>query len=180
MNRQENMAEVRSKRFGIAAGIAGLLLVGRIENAAAVEFMPLGKALQGMLGTPKVFKKNVDHGKGVTSVVFYSKDPSGKPAKIAVVEKGLYPPDCTHTWAIGLDPVKGSVTQIQVVEMKCPHAFPCRANSFLDQFKGKGPADVAKLKGSINTIAKATGTSDLTTDAVKRAVTALQRIKTQL
>ena len=167
------MKENHSKKAVL--GVAGLAFVFQIELASAVEFEAKNVALQALLGTKNVFKKTVDK-----TQVFYSKDPSGKPSKVAVLETGLYPPDCTHTWAIGLDPKSGAVTQIRVVEMKCQHAYPCKAASFLDQYKGKGPADMPKLKSQINTIAKATGTGDLTTAAVQRSVEAYQKIKSAL
>ncbi len=153
-----------------------LILWSRIEQASAVEFEPMKSALVSLLGSPKVMKKSVDDGKGHKSDVFYLKGARGA-SKVAVIERGLYEPDCTHTWAIGLDATSGKVTQIRTIEMKCQHAFPCKASSFLDQYTGKGPADIAKLSGQINTIAKATATANLTTDAVKRSIKAYQKVK---
>lgn len=146
-----------------------LLLVIQIEVARAVEFEPLNKALLAVLGTPKVQKKTYG-----PSQVFYSKNAAGKPDKLAVVEKGMYEPNCTHTWVIGLDSKSTKVTQIRVVEMSCQHAFPTKAGSFLTQYKGVGPAETKDLKKKIKTIAKATGSSDLTTDAVVRAITTVK------
>ena len=75
---------------------------------------------------------------------------------------------------------EGKVTEVRAQEMQCPHAFPAKAASFLDQYKGLGPADVESLKGKVNTIAKATGSCDLATDAVKASITKFQEIKGQL
>jgi hypothetical protein len=54
--------------------------------------------------------------------------------------------------------------------MSCPHAYPTREQSFLSQFIGKGPKDAPTLKKKVDTVAKATGSSDLTTDAVVRSI----------
>lgn len=140
-----------------------------LSEARAVEIEPMGKALQALLGTPKVFKKGAN--------VFYAKNAAGKASAVAVIEKGIYEPNCTHTWAVGIDPATGKVTQVRALEMSCPHAFPCKAASFLDQYRGKGPADVAKLDSQINNVAKATGSAKLTTAAVQRSIEAFQKLK---
>jgi hypothetical protein len=162
-----------------AAGAALLILLSRIELASAVEFEPMNKALLAVLGTPKVQKKSISGG-GSDAILFWSKGPGGKPEKAAFVEKGLYEPDCTHTWVVGIDPKTGKVSQIRVVEMKCQHAFPCRQGSFLDFYKGKGPADLPRLVKGANVIAKATGTADLTTAAVRRSIENWQKVKGSL
>jgi hypothetical protein len=159
----------------IGSGLAGLVLVLRVEAVSAVEIEPLGKAVAGLLGTTKAFKKTetVD-GRSVT--VFYSKGSDGKAARMAFIEQGVYAPDCSHRWAVGINE-KGAVTGVRVLEMSCPHAFPCKEASFLEQYVGKVPADAPKLKGSVSTIAKATGSSELTTDAVVRSLTAYAKLK---
>ena len=64
--------------------------------------------------------------------------------------------------------------------MGCPkYAFPTKSATFLDQYKGKGPADVATLDADIQVVAKATGTSQLTTQAVKRTITSYAKDKGQ-
>lgn len=156
-----------------ALGIAVLLL--HLEQAIAVEFEPQGKALASVLGSTKVSAKTLGDTK-----FFYTKDANGKPARVAVIETGIYEPNCTHTWAIGLNGSTGAVTDVRVIEMSCPHAFPARAASYLEQYKGKGPKDVAKLDSKIQTIAKATGSCRLTTDAVTRAITRYSKVKGQL
>ena len=138
-------------------------------EAHAVEFEPLNKALLAALGTPKVQKKSFG-----PSQVFYSKNSAGKADKIAVVEKGIYEPNCSHTWVIALDSKTVKVTEIRVVEMSCQHAFPTKAASFLGQYQGVGPAETVTLSKKIKTIAKATGSSDLTTQAVVRAITTVK------
>lgn len=168
------MTRKLSKKACVVAAIAWLT----VEQSMAVEIEPMGKALVKILGTTKVFRKNLKvDGKDVS--LFYSKDGAGKPAQVAFIEKGIYEPNCTHTWAIGVDP-KGAVSEVRVIEMSCPHAFPCKAASFLDQYKGKTVAEAAKLGDDIDTVAKATGSSKLTTDAVKRALTAYPKAKGQL
>lgn len=150
--------------------LATLILFVHLD-ARAVEFEKLGNAVAKALGTKKAFQKTVNlNGKETT--VFYAKSDAGEPTKLAVVQKGLWEPNCTHTWVVGMDAHKGTVDQIRVVEMSCPHAFPTNKPTFLDQYRGKGPADLKKLKGDIQTIAKATGTCNLTTDAVVSAVQA--------
>jgi hypothetical protein len=166
------MKSLRKSRVLAPAAIALWLT---IESAQAVQIEPLGKALKTLLRTAKVFRKSEGN-----QTLFYSKTSNGKPERVAFIEKGIYQPNCTHTWAIGIDPSSGKVTEVRPVEMSCPHAFPTRSASFLDQFKGKGPADVAKLSNQIQTVAKATGSSRLATDAVKRAITGWQKIKGQL
>ena len=146
---------------------------------SATEFEPQGQALMALLKSSKVSKKTVNTAKGAVTV-FYTKDAAGKPEHAAFVEHGVYQPSCSHTWAIGLDAKKGAVEEVRVIEMGCNHAFPTRAASFLDQFKGKTAADVPKLSGQITTIAKATGSCDLATDAVKRVLTAWTEVQKQL
>jgi hypothetical protein len=144
--------------------------------AQATEFQPVGKALQTVLGSSKVFKKNF----GAGNDVFYTKDGAGKPLKLAFVEHGTYPPNCTHTWVIGVDAATDKVSHIEVVEMGCPHAFPTRTASYLDQYTGKGPADAKTLVTQIDTIAKATGSCNLTSDAVARSITNAVKHKKEL
>ncbi|MGE0616351.1 MAG: hypothetical protein AB7P04_11990 [Bacteriovoracia bacterium] len=148
--------------------LAIVLVLAWLENASlpradASEFEKKSTALMKVLGTKQAFP--VPGAKDA----FYSKDAKGKVKAYGVVESGIYPPNCTHTWVIGMD-AGARVKDIRVLEMSCPHAFPAKQASFLAQYKGKGPADYEKLKGSVETIAKATGSCDLTTDAVKRAI----------
>jgi len=151
-------------------------LVAHLESAQAVEYEKLGSAIQKALGTGKAFRTwTTVFGK--KTEVFYAKSSDGKATKFAVLEKRIYEPNCSHTWIIGLDAASASVEQIRVVEFGCPHAEPTKQASFLDQFKGKGPADVKTLKSDIHTIAKATGSSELATDAVISAITAAGMLK---
>ena len=145
--------------------LTGSLLLLQLQAVQATEFESLKTALTKALGTSKAFQQKV--GK---DTVYYSKGADGSPKNLAVVKKALYKPDCTHTWVIGLSTADQTVQQIRVVEMKCPHAFPTNKAFFLDQYKGKGPGDVAKLKDSVTTVAKATATSNFTTDAVVEAI----------
>ncbi len=140
-----------------------------LETANAVEFQKLGSAIKNALGLGKKSKQKVYQTRVKKTLIFYLKGKKGKPRKIAVVEKGIYQPNCTHTWVVGLDS-KRRVNNIQVVEMSCSHAFPTKEKSYLSQYKGKGPKQLKKLDEEIVTIAKATGSSELCTDAVKRAV----------
>ena len=146
-----------------------------MEQAKAVEIEPMGKAIMAVLGTPKAQKK-VDG----TTTIFYAKDANGHVTTAAFIQSGIYEPNCGHKWVVGIDGKTGRVTQVRPIEMACPHAFPTKAASFLDQYKGKGPADVAKLSSQVATIAKATGSCNLTTDAVKKSITTYQQVKSTL
>ncbi len=137
-------------------------------SAHGVEFEKVGTAISKALGTKSVFKTVV----GDSIPVYYAKNDDGKPVRYAVVKKETYPPNCTHTWVMGLT-ASGVIKEIRVVEMACPHAFPANKASFLDQYKGKGKADVKKLKNDIHTVASATGSCDLTTDAVIKSIAAV-------
>lgn len=139
-----------------------------LENAHAVQIEPMGKALLNLLKTPKVQQKKTQV-EGADVEVYYVKDGS-KVTRAAFIEKGIYEPNCTHTWAIGIDGRTGKVLQVRPIEMSCPHALPTKTDAFLGQYVGKGPADAAKLDAKIQTIAKATGSSQLATAAVKRAI----------
>jgi len=149
----------------------GSLLLLQMQTVQASEFESLKTALSKALGTEKAFQKKVTV-EGKTETVYYAKGEDGKATKLAIVQKGLYKPDCTHTWVVGLDAASSTIDQVRVVEMKCPHAFPTNKAFFLDQYKGKGPADVAALKDKKNTniVAKATYTAYLTTDAVVSSI----------
>lgn len=153
-----------------------VLVLTALEIAEATEFEKLGDSIAKALGTTKAFKSQTSVGKESVNV-FYAKDASGKASKFAVIQKGLYEPNCTHTWVIALNAASSQVESIRVVEMSCPHAFPTREASYLEQYKGKGPADVKNLKGEIHTVAKATGSSQLTTDAVVVAIKAAIQLK---
>lgn len=158
--------------------LCACLLLLSLDSAFGVEFEKLGSAVEKALGTAQAFQKKVKI-KGKETTVFYAKDKSKKASKFAVVQKGLYEPNCTHTWVVGLDKA-AQVDQIRVVEMSCPHAFPAKEESFLGQYKGKGPADAAKLKGVVHTVAKATGSCDLTTEAVVTSISIVDKLKGKL
>ena len=108
-----------------------------------VQFEKLGSAIASVLGTTKASKKTVSV-RGEKTDVYYSKK-GAAPSAFAVVQTGLYPPDCTHTWVVGLD-AKKRISKIRVVEMSCSHAHPTRENSFLNQFVGKGVADARVVR----------------------------------
>ncbi len=144
---------------------------------AAVDFEPQNKALLTLLASTKVSKKAVPV-KGKPVDVWYVKN--GKAIqRAAFIEKGVYEPNCTHTWAIGLDGA-GKVTDVRVIEMSCPHAFPTKTEAFMSQFKGKGKADAAALPKNVDVIAKATGSSQLAAEAVGRAILNFEAVKGQL
>jgi hypothetical protein len=144
--------------------------------AHATQFEPKETAIAAALGTTKAFKKKFSLD-GKDYDLFYSKDAAGNPLKFASVQTGIYAPDCTHTWVMGLDAKTKKIEKIHVVEMKCPHAFPAKSESFLSQYDGKGPADLKTLDSSVTTIAKATGSAVLTTDAVKRSIRLAEMFK---
>lgn len=156
--------------------LTALLFILLLEQAMAVQFQPKGKAIADVLGTKDAFQKKVTvDGKELTA--FYSKDSAGKAAKFAFVQEGLYPPNCTHTWIVGVENGSGKVTEVRPVEMSCPHAFPTKEVSFLSQFKGKAIADADKLDKSIDSVAKATGSSKLTIEAVKLSLKGAKELK---
>ena len=144
--------------------------------AFATEFEPLGKAVAASLGTSKAFKKSFAFERKPLDV-FYAKNAAGKASKYAFVQKGIYEPNCTHTWIVGVDATSGKVDGVRVVEMSCPHAYPTKTESFLGQFKGKSFADAAKLKDDITPIAKATGSSNLAIEAVRKSLVAASKLK---
>ena len=153
------------------------MLMIQIETASAVEIEKKGKALSTVLGSTKVSqtKVNID-GKDIP--VFYTKGSDGKAERLAFVQEGLYPPNCSHTWVVGVE--KGKVTQVRVVEMECPHAFPTKEVSFLSQFEGKAIKDGANLDKDIKNIAKATGSCKLAIDAVKRSLKGAEKLAGQI
>lgn len=167
--------QVRKSRFNLASVTAAAFLVTRFA-AFATEFEPLGKAVSTALGTTKAFKKSFAF-EGKPLDVYYAKNAEGKATKLAFVQKGIYAPNCTHTWIVGVDAASGKVSEVRVVEMSCPHAYPTKTESFLGRFKGKSFADADKLKDEVAPIAKATGSSVLTVDAVRRSLVAASKLK---
>lgn len=158
-----------------------IALMAIVERADAAEFEKLGSAIANALDSKQVFQKKFKNDKGQEVTAFYAKGTSGNPSRIAFVEKGLYNPGaCTHTWVVGLDANSQKVEDVRVVEMSCTHAHPTKAASYTSQYKGKGPANVKKLKDEIKTIAKATGSSDLMTEAVERSIGNAMQVRSQL
>ncbi len=146
-----------------------------LETASAVEFEKMGTAVATALGVKKASKATTTvNGKTITA--YLAKDGSGKATKYAVVNQGIYPPNCTHTWVVGLTP-DAKVEQVRVVEMSCTHAYPTKETSFLSQFTGKGPAQLKKIKSETHTVAKATGSSDLTAEAVVTSIVAVGNLE---
>jgi hypothetical protein len=163
----------KAVKFALTMAVAAEL--ARL-SATATEFEPLGAAVAGALGTKQAFKKSFAFEKKPLDV-FYSKDGSGKASKYAFIQKGVYEPNCTHTWVVGVDANSGKITEVRVVEMSCPHAYPTKTEGFLGQFKGKSFADAAKLKNDIAPIAKATGSANLAIDAVRKSLVAASKLK---
>ncbi len=154
-----------------------LLMVFLLEQASAVQFEAKGKAVAAVLGTKSAFQKKITLN-GKEETVFYSKGSDGKAEILAFVQEGLYPPNCTHTWIVGVNAKKGTITEIRPVEMSCPHAFPTKEVSFLSQFQGK--ADAASLDKDIKTVAKATGTSKLAIEAAQKSLKGAKELKGQI
>lgn len=151
-----------------------LLLLVYLESAQAVEIEPKGKAIAAVLGGGKDVRQKTISVDGKDVKVFYNKD------KLAFLQEGLYPPNCTHTWVVGVDRAKNSVTEVRVVEMECPHAFPTKEVSFLSQFHGKSVKDANSLDKDIKNIAKATGSCKLAIDAVKSSLKGVDKLKGQI
>lgn len=148
-------------------------------SASAVEVQKMGSAISKALKTTQAYKSSATVS-GEKVDVYYSKSKAGQAERFAVIQKKIYEPNCTHTWVIGVDSKSGKVDDIQIVEMSCHHAFPTKEASFLSQFKGRGPASLSTLKDKTQTIAKATGSSLLTADAVITAIKAVDSIKNSL
>lgn len=140
-------------------------------QAQARQIAPLLKTVADVLGTSKASKKVL----GATTV-FYSKD-KDKASKIAVIAHATWGGRCTHEWVIGIDYPTNKVTKVAVTELSCPHADPINESGFLDQFKGKGPVEIKGVKriSQINTVAKATGSSDLTNEEVVKAIALVEK-----
>jgi hypothetical protein len=170
-----------SGRKGLRRAIYALIFAAELGRglAFATQFEPLGKAVAASLGTKKAFKKSFAF-EGKPLDVFYAKGSNGRAVKFAFVQHGTYAPNCTHTWVVGVDARSGKVSSVRVVEMSCPHAFPTKGESFLGQFRGKGYADAKKLKTEVTPIAKATGSSNLAIDAVRRSLVAASKLRGRL
>lgn len=159
------------KRF-----IVLVILIMAIDQGMCVEVESLKSAIKATLGPIKAAaKRSVTHN-NQTFDVYFDKT---RPTQFAVVQSRVYPPNCTHTWVIGLND-KAVVKNIRMVEYSCPHAKPATKKSYFQQYMGKGPADVMSLKSSIQTIAKATGSCDLTTDSVVTSIEAIAKVKSTL
>jgi hypothetical protein len=172
-NRKGRGNSNRATKFALTVVCAAEL--GRL-SALATEFEPLGQAVASALGTKSAFKKSFAFEKKPLDV-FYAKDAGGKASKYAFIQKGVYEPNCTHTWVVGVDAKSGKVTEVRVVEMSCPHAYPTKTEGFLGQFKGKGFNDAEKLKTDVTPIAKATGSANLAIDAVRKSLKAASKLK---
>ncbi|MBI3294530.1 MAG: hypothetical protein HYZ71_07335 [Deltaproteobacteria bacterium] len=144
-----------------------------VGQGFSVEIESLKSALKAALGHVKAATKKTVTEKDQTFDIYFDK---AALKNYAVVQKRIYPPNCTHTWVIGIDALSKKVNEIRIVEYSCPHAKPATTASYFEQYKGKGPVDMSELKGSIQTVAKATATCDLTTDAVVMAVEAIGKI----
>lgn len=179
--RQNRRKSMSSQKTSISNKAKMLLAIGSlwlsVDRCKAVEIEPLAKSLQALLGTTKVLKKTFDLDSKKKLDAFYIKDSSGKPEIAAFIEHGLYEPNCTHTWTIGVDAKTGKIREMRVVEMSCPHAFPTKEKSFLNQFKGKGISDAPKVKSQVHTIAKATGSSILAAEAIQRTLENFNRVR---
>lgn len=155
-----------------------LLLGFYVDRGCAVQIESLASAIKRILGPIKTAaKKPLTHGTEKFDV-YYDKASKNR---FAVVQKRIYQTgNCTHTWVIGIDAQTSSVTEVRMVEYSCPHAKPAAKQSYFDQYRGKGPADVQTLKTDIASIAKATGSCELTTDAVITAIESVDKLKKTL
>src|SRR3954468_5304707 len=95
--------------------LMGTLLLVQLQESQATTFEKMGSAIEKILGTKKAVKKTVDVNGKPVDVYLSSTEP-----RVAVVQKAVYPPDCTHTWVIGTNGETAKITQIRVVEMSCP------------------------------------------------------------
>mgnify|MGYP001374644172 CR=1 FL=1 len=155
---------------------ATLVILFYLDTAHAVEFEKMGSAVGAALHAKTGISKTNTKVKGKDVLVYQAKDGSGKVTKYAVVQQGVYPPNCTHTWVVGMAP-GAKVEQVRVVEMSWTHAYPTKEASFLSQFQGKSPAQLKTLKSETTTVAKATGSSELTADAVVTSIVAVGNLE---
>jgi hypothetical protein len=153
----------------VATSLAIVSLWALIERVQAGEIEPLKSALISMLG-----KVQVQHQAQGEMDYWFQK--GGHAPRVVFIEKNVYPPNCAHSWAIGIDTKTGKVASVHPLEMGCPHGYPAKSKTFLSQFQGKSVADLKTLDG-IDTIAKATGTCKLAADAVKKSITKFQKVK---
>lgn len=165
----KSKSNVLSPAVVAAAALLSIPFYGM--QAEARQIAPLLKTVADVLGTSKASKKMLG-----TTTVFYSKD-KDKASKVAVIAHALWGGRCTHEWVIGIDYPTNKVTKVAVTELSCPHADPINESGFLDQFKGKGPVDMKGVKrlSGINTVAKATGSSDLTNEEVVKAIALVEK-----
>jgi hypothetical protein len=159
---------------GLYSALAIISLWTVIERASAGEIEPLKTALISMLG-----KVQVQHEGGDGMDYWKPKAGKGKAGRVVFIERNIYPPNCTHTWAVGIDAKTGRVVGVHPLEMGCPHGYPAKSKDFLSQFQGKGFSDIRTLD-NIDTIAKATGTCKLAAGAVKKSLNEYQRVKGKL
>ena len=121
-SQKEEWKEENMKRGLKVFAVAALIWI-QLENAGAVEFESMKSAVPKLLGTPVALRKTVRN-----QDLYYAKD-APKRKVIVAIEKGIYPPSCTHTWAIAMDAKTYKVREIHVIEMSCPHAFPTNSSS---------------------------------------------------
>jgi len=165
---------MKQKLFTCILSVSALSI--SLQDAFATQVESLKSALKSLLKTDKVFQKKIDFEKEKSTVI-YSKGSDGKADQVVVMGNGRYPPNCDHTWTIGLNAKDATVTEAKLIEYTCHHAEPTTQKSFMDQYKGKGPKDVATLASKITPVAKATGTSELATKAIVRAIKLVQAQK---
>ena len=153
----------------IYSTIAIISLWTMLQSSFAGEIEPLKSALISMLG-----KVQVQHVGNDSGDYWFQK--GGHAPRVVFIEKNVYPPNCSHTWAVGIDTKTGKVASVHALEMGCPHGYPAKEKGFLAQFQGKSIADIKSLDG-IDTIAKATGTCKLAAKAVQASITKYQKVK---
>jgi hypothetical protein len=166
--RNVGLKKLGKKMYAIVAIISVWTM---LETSWAGEIEPLKAALISMLG-----KVQVQH-VGANNMDYWFKK-GGKAPRVVFIEKNVYPPNCSHTWAVGIDAATGKVASVHPLEMGCPHGYPAKSKTFLMQFQGKSVADVKSLKAyNLDTIAKATGTCKLAADAVRVSLEQFQKVK---
>jgi len=158
----------------IYTAMAVISLWTLIETAGAGEIEPLKTALISILG-----RVQVQHEGSAGMDYWKPKGPVGKATRVVFIERNIYPPNCTHTWAVGMAAKSGKVLSVHPLEMGCPHGYPAKSKDFLSQFQGKSYADIRTLD-NIDTIAKATGTCKLAAQAVKKSINEYQKVKGKL
>ena len=155
-----------------------LFLLVEARSALALEFETTSQAIQGLLETKTYYRKQVlpSSLNSKQMDILYSRNSSGAPGRVLFLQHRENPAKCAHTWAVAIDPKSTRVLGVHVLSVKCAYGFGIRDSKFLDQYRGVGPAEVKDLERRIHGVARATVSSQLTTQVVKESVESLSGV----